>query len=276
MSSVITQIPRILIALLVAALASGPDAQSDGRTPCERLHPSDERVEWTCRTMGPKESLESLYGDLWIDVARFNRIDRRHVVPGTRIKAPKRPQDVERFSPMPTRYASADSDSQFVLVDLSEQFLGAYEHGRLVFSAPIASGKTTNPTPTGTFRITAYDRSHESSIYDIVDTNRPYPMHYGLRFFVTASGMAYWIHGRDLPGVPASHGCIGLYDEEMQRDYYGRPQVLVLADARRLFQWVVGSRADTIGTFAIRDGPRVRVVESTVVLDTVSLTQSLP
>ena len=44
-------------------------------------------------------------------------------------------------------------------------------------------------------------------------------MHYGLRFFIDKSvdtWPSYWIHGRDLPGYPASHGCIGLYDEEMQ------------------------------------------------------------
>ncbi len=28
---------------------------------------------------------------------------------------------------------------------------------------------------------------------------------------------AFWIHGCDLPGYPASHGCVGLYDEEMQK-----------------------------------------------------------
>ena len=31
-------------------------------------------------------------------------------------------------------------------------------------------------------------------------------------------GVSYWIHGRDMPGYPASHGCIGLYDESMQKN----------------------------------------------------------
>ena len=100
-------------------------------------------------------------------------------------------------------------------------------------------------------------------------------MHYGLRFHVTASGMSYWIHGRDLPGTPASHGCIGLYDEAMQKQYYGQPDVPVLDDARRLFEWVVGSR-DTIGMHALPDGPRVLVAGSAAERDEFVLMESAP
>jgi L,D-transpeptidase-like protein len=247
------------LALIVGLLAV--DARAARRSLCDLAYPSDARIDWTCRTIGKEETLEGLFGDRWIDVARFNRIDRRHVVRGLRIKVPGRLEAIERFTPMPMQYAPADTDSQFVLVDLSEQFLGAYEKGRLVFSAPIAAGTPRHRTPPGMFRITAYDRDHVSSIYDIGDTGRPYPMHYGLRFHITASGMSYWIHGRDMPGVPVSHGCIGLYDEAMQRRHYGRPDVPVLVDARRLFEWVVGSRAST-GMHALPDGPRVRIVTS--------------
>ena len=58
----------------------------------------------------------------------------------------------------------------------------------------------------------------------IEGTDRPYPMNYALRFYVNRTGMSYWIHGRDLPGYPASHGCIGLYDEPMQKEQYGIPK----------------------------------------------------
>jgi len=250
-----------VLTFVVGLLAMALDARGARRSLCDLDHPSDARIEWTCRTIGKDESLERLFGDHWIDVARFNRIDRRHVVPGLRIKVPRRLEAIERFTPMPMRYAPADSDLKFVLVDLSEQFLAAYENGHLVFAAPIAAGTPRHPTPGGMFRITAYDRDHVSSVYDIGDTDRPYPMHYGLRFHVTASGMSYWIHGRDLPGTAVSHGCIGLYDEEMQKQYHGRPGVPVLADARRLFEWVVGSRA-SIGMHPLPDGPRLRIVGS--------------
>jgi hypothetical protein len=42
-------------------------------------------------------------------------------------------------------------EEEFILIDLTEQFLGAYEFGALRFSTPIASGNGLNKTPTGGF-----------------------------------------------------------------------------------------------------------------------------
>lgn len=161
---------------------------------------------------------------------------------------------------MPQRYSPADSEARFILIDLTEQFLGAYEYGTLVLSAPVATGRTGNPTPTGDFRIDAADLRHRSSRYTIANTAVPYPMHYGLRFLRTKRGVSYWIHGRDLPGYPASHGCVGLYDEAMQARYYGEPKDAELDDARRLFEWAVGSLREGESVRENLDGPRVHVV----------------
>ena len=103
--------------------------------PCQISYPSDATIEWECRTLRSGESLENVFHDGWIEVARFNRIDRRHARP-------------------------AEQDQQFILIDLSEQFLGAYEYGVLRFAAPIASGNGEAETPTGEFRLTAAHRSH--------------------------------------------------------------------------------------------------------------------
>ncbi len=251
------------IALTAATLVVGPGRGAPDLSPCGIRYPSDASVEWECHPILGRETLERLFGERWSDVARFNRIDRRHVSVGLRIKVPKRLALIECFTPVPQHYAPAEPDSKFVLVDLSEQFVGAYEFGRLVFSAPISSGKSDNLTPQGDFRVTAFDRTHRSSLYFIEGTDTPYPMHYGLRFHTTREGVNYWIHGRDLPGIPASHGCIGLYDEAMQNQCYGRPRDPVLADARRLFEWVIGSTPDRGGLQALPDGPRVRVIGET-------------
>ena len=69
-------------------------------------------------------------------------------------------------------------------------------------------------------------------------------MNDALRFHVNREGLSYWIHGRDMPGYPASHGCIGLYDELMQKEQYGVPKDPELFDAERLFVWVLGSEPD--------------------------------
>lgn len=230
---------------------------------CAIHYPSDAGIPWTCLRIGPHETLSGLFGSNWQPVLRFNRIDRRHIYPGVRIKVPHDLRQVDGFTPMPKRYPAADGDPKFILVNLTEQFLGAYTHGRLVMSFPIASGKNTIPalrTPAGLFKVTAYDRLHSSSVYDVEGTNTPYPMHYALRFFITPSGVADWIHGRDLPGYAASHGCIGLYDEQMQKEQYGYPRHPILEDARRLYEWAIAPHPDDGRFHEIADGPPVLII----------------
>ena len=180
-----------------------------------------------------------------------------------RIKLADDPRQLRDFTPMPARYEAAAGDPKFLLVDLSEQFLGAYAYGKLVMSFPITSGDAADAalrTPDGLFTVTAYDRLHSSSLYDIKNSGKPYPMHYALRFYTTPNGVEVWIHGRDLPGRAASHGCIGLYDEVMQKQYYAVPRRPELDDARRLYEWAITPHPDDGRLHAIADGPPVLIV----------------
>lgn len=230
------------------------------RGPCDIAYPSDATVEWECRTLRAGESLEKIFGDQWTDVARFNRIDRRHAHAGVSIKVPKRIEDLEAFKPLPLVYPPAERDEQFILIDLSEQFLGAYEYGALRVAVPIASGNGHNETPTGEFRLSAAHRARQSCLYTVEGTDRPYPMNHALRFHINREGVSYWIHGRDLPGYPASHGCIGLYDEPMQREQYGIPKDPELNDAKRLFEWVLGGEAQDDNVIPLPHGPKVHII----------------
>ena len=235
-------VSAMFCALLALAFASAAAPRRAGAaTACDIRYPSDSTTAWHCRRIAAGETLEGLFGARWRDVARFNRMDRRHAWPGALIRVPADLTAIENFSPMPGHYADAESSARFILIDLREQFLGAYEHGRLVLSFPIASGRAGHDTPAGDFRVDAADARHSSSKYPMEGTSIPYPMHWALRFHVSRSGVAFWIHGRDLPGVPASHGCVGLTDESMQHRYYGRPTTPEIEDARTLFAWAVGT-----------------------------------
>jgi len=248
------------LSLLLAVTPPGSEAAKIAYSPCKISHKSDMSIEWNCRRLLKGETLESAFGVQWRDVARFNRIDRRHVYPGIYLKVPKRLDDIRDFTPMPRYYKPAESEAKFVLVDISEQFLGAYEYGQLVFSSPIATGNKKNKTPTGEFRITAYSRKHSSSLYQIENTTKFYPMNYGLRFHIDRDGVSYWFHGRDLPGYPASHGCIGLYDEDMQNEYYKNPILPQLEDARKLFDWAIPQLSDSEGLHPLENGPKVLII----------------
>lgn len=63
-----------------------------------------------------------------------------------------------------------------------------------------------------------------------------------------------------MPGYPASHGCIGLYDEPMQKEEYGTPRKPELDDARRLFEWVLGSEPDDGHPIPLPRGPKVHII----------------
>ncbi len=233
---------------------------------CKIIHPSDDKIEAECRRLKKGETLESLFGDRWIDVARFNRIDRRHIYPGVHIKVPKKLEDIINFTPMPQHYHPAEADAKLILVDLSEQFLGAYEYGRLIFSAPITTGEDGNETPAGEFRILAVDSHHISSLYFVEHTDNPYPMHYALIFYINKQGVAFCFHGRDVPGYPGSHGCIGLYDERMQKKYYGFPKNSLLEDAQTLFDWVISPETDDGRYHTVQNGPRIVITGQTPII----------
>lgn len=250
----------LLVILILVPTISHSEPMTKPPGLCGIHYPSDRTVQWECRKLRTGESLEKLFGELWISVARFNRIDRRHAHAGVSIKVPKNMKDMVDFQPMPSFYPPAEQEEQFILIDLSEQFLGAYEYGALRFSVPIASGEARKPTPVGEFRLTAAHGSHQSCLYTIEGTDRPYPMNYALRFFVNREGVSYWIHGRDLPGYPASHGCIGLYDEPMQKAHYGIPKEPELNDAKRLFEWVLDNVIADNRVTPLPRGPRVRII----------------
>jgi hypothetical protein len=253
----------MFVVLMVAALVpavSEADFPKKHRDPCEIHYPSDAMLEWDCHVIHPGESLETMVGEYWPDVARFNRIDRRHAHAGVSIKIPRRLEDLAEFSPLPVVYPPGEFKEKFILIDLTEQFLGAYEFGGLRFAIPIASGNELNETPPGKFSLTAAHRQHQSSLYTIEGTDLPYPMNYALRFHVNREGMSYWIHGRDMPGYPVSHGCIGLYDESMQKEQYGMPKEPELNDAERLFKWVLGREPGEERVIRLPHGPRIHII----------------
>ena len=147
-------------------------------------YPSLRAIPWQPHFIQPNESLESLFGPDWAWVARFNRIDRRHVYPGMTIKIPDRLADIRGYTPMPEQYQPARGHGKYILVDVTEQWLGAYESGRLVFSAPAATGKAGAETPVGLFRIDARHLTHTSSLYKTANDEEQYPMDNALRFYI--------------------------------------------------------------------------------------------
>jgi len=258
-----TRIVKTLIILAaLSAFSPASAAQMKVKSLCDIYYPSDKRIAWQCVELKEGDTPNIIFGRYWKDGLHFNRMDRRHFGAGVSIKVPLDLAQLSGFTPLPASYPKASQEAKFILVDQSEGYLAAYEHGKMVFSTPVAVGLEGYPTPNGTFRIDAANRTHSSNLYPVEGTNRPYPMHYALRFYQDKREKgwpAYWIHGRDVPGYPDSHGCVGLYDEEMQKEYYRAPSHPILEDAKWLYDWVTGKKARVPTFQKVEHGPTVLI-----------------
>jgi hypothetical protein len=86
------------------------------------------------------------------------------------------------------------------IVALSEQHVTIYDAEGKLLRAPVSTGQTGYETPAGIYSILEKNREHYSNLYD--DASMPFMQR------ITWSGIA--LHAGQLPGYPASHGCIRL------------------------------------------------------------------
>lgn len=97
-----------------------------------------------------------------------------------------------------------------IIVSLATQRLIAYRNGIPIGVSTVSTGMDGHETPAGVFTILQKNVDHRSNIYD----NAPMPYMQRL----TWDGIA--LHAGNLPGHPASHGCIRL-PLDFARHLYG-------------------------------------------------------
>lgn len=111
------------------------------------------------------------------------------------------PPPVSPPEPPPPRSVGDVLDSGVVItISLASQQMHVFRDGVLWRSSPVSTGKRGKETPAGVFAILQKKTFHRSNLY----SNAPMPFMQRL----TWDGIA--IHAGDLPGYPASHGCIRL------------------------------------------------------------------
>jgi len=90
-----------------------------------------------------------------------------------------------------------------IIISIADQRISVYENGALIARSSVSTGVERHPTPLGVFSVIGKHKWHRSNIYSAA------PMPYMQR--ITWSGIA--LHAGDLPGYPASHGCIRLTND---------------------------------------------------------------
>ena len=86
-----------------------------------------------------------------------------------------------------------------VIVSLSGQKAELYRDGQLVDTTKVSTGRKGYSTPSGTFVITNKHQSWTSTIY-----------HVAMPWFMRLNCGSIGMHAGNIPGYPASHGCIRL------------------------------------------------------------------
>jgi hypothetical protein len=112
-----------------------------------------------------------------------------------------------------------------VYVDLTRQRATVYRNGVRIGVSTISSGKPGHDTPTGVFTILEKDIDHRSRTYD----NAPMP------YMQRLTWMGVALHAGNLPGTPASHGCVRLPMEFAKRLFGTMPMggTVVIAGGHR-------------------------------------------
>jgi hypothetical protein len=152
----------------------------------------------------------------------------RNQTPGYRLVAPGKVRQCEVPGlPVPTPSGGAPSArGQVILVSLSQQWLWAYQDGRLVFANPVATGQPELQTPAGSYHIQG--RLEDVMFYSPWAPDSPYyyaPEHINYALPFRAGG--YYLHdapwratfgpGSQVPhSTPGggretgSHGCVNV------------------------------------------------------------------
>ncbi len=93
------------------------------------------------------------------------------------------------------------------VISLDEQLAYVYRNGLRIGVTTVSTGKKGKETPTGVFTILQKSKDHRSSLYNSA------PMPFMQR--LTWDGIA--LHAGNLPGYPASHGCVRMPMEFAKR-----------------------------------------------------------
>ncbi len=169
---------------------------------------------------------------------KLNRADRAHL---GRLKYVIVPNQWDlgqlAYSPMPLMVPSLTDQRKALVVELGAQVFGAYESGLLVRWGPVSSGGSTHKTPSGHYNLNWNARIHRSS------ENEDWVMPW---YFNFASDRGFGVHQYDLPGRPASHGCVRMLER----------------DAKWVFAWGEGWTLDPESRDVVVYGTPVLVIGS--------------
>lgn len=143
-------------------------------------------------------------------VLALNRIDDKHLFKGMTMVIPTSFATPSDWAFMPTTIEAATSIPKLAIVSQRTQSIGFYEYGKLVKSGPVSSGKKDTPTPSKLFFANWKGKEVTSTFDD----------EWVLKWNVNVANFeGVGIHYYAMPGYPASHSCVRLYEADAEWFY---------------------------------------------------------
>jgi lipoprotein-anchoring transpeptidase ErfK/SrfK len=204
---------RKIWSLVVATLlAQGSFASAVGMAP-----PSadpDPRPTYRAVKIKGSAQLKQLRAEVGVEgielIERINRRDQRHFKKNGVLQVPDVVRDALEFSPFPGGIEQIGAVPKLVLVSLRVQAFATYEYGRLVRWGPVSSGTEKQATPANLYYTNWRERRKVSTINSSWIMNWYFNLH-------TSMGVAF--HQYDMPGFPASFGCVRLLNSDAKWIY---------------------------------------------------------
>lgn len=188
----------------------------------KKVVPQKSPVTYSIRKVSNGKELRNELGDsLYMTTLKVNR--RGGVRKNEEFLIPSGSLNPLDYSPYPLHIDSLASIPKFVVVSRRVQAFGAYENGKLHRWGPVSTGKKATKTPEGQYYAYWKSRWHRST----VDSN--WILQWSWNIDPKGGGIS--MHLYDMPGRPASHGCVRL----------------MLDDAKWFFAWAEGSKSGTTG-----------------------------
>lgn len=159
----------------------------------------------TLTTESPlKELTEAVGKDNLDTVLRINRIDKAHVKTGAVLTIPS-DMNYATLSPFPENIDTLIGIPKIILVSQTVQAFAVYENGLQIKWGPTSSGKKSTQTPNGLHHANWKGK-------EVISTSND---EWILKWNVNiANFLGVSLHQYELPGYPASHSCVRLFEED--------------------------------------------------------------
>lgn len=171
----------------------------------------------TLRSWSAAQSFRLVSADGWgrwsaldslerLTVLKLNRVDARHLRRRDLVVPDSIGSELD-YAPFPDSVTALAEVPKFVAVSRRVQAFGSYEYGKLMRWGPTSTGKRDTPTDSGL----VFTNWRKRFTHSTVDPTWELNWYFNL---IAVKGIAF--HQYELPGRPASHGCVRLLETDAQ------------------------------------------------------------